>query len=71
MSQVKFFDQVNQNFDRAAKYTKLAPGILNQIKICNSVFHMTFPIERDNGEITTIHAWRAEHSQHRSPTKGG
>lgn len=71
MSNYKFFEQVNKNFDRAAKFTKLSPGILNQIKSCNSVYHMTFPLERDNGEIETIHAWRAEHSHHRSPTKGG
>lgn len=67
----KFFDQVNQNFDRAAQYTKFPKGILNQIKTCNSVYHVTFPLERDNGEVVTIHAWRAEHSQHRTPTKGG
>jgi glutamate dehydrogenase (NAD(P)+) len=67
----KFFAQVNQNFDRAAQYTSLSKGILNQIKTCNSVYHVTFPLERDNGELVTIHAWRAEHSQHRTPTKGG
>ncbi|MCC5925746.1 MAG: Glu/Leu/Phe/Val dehydrogenase [Bacteroidetes bacterium] len=67
----KFFAQVNRNFDRAAQYTKLPKGILNQIKTCNSVYHVTFPLERDNGEVVTIHAWRAEHSQHRTPTKGG
>lgn len=71
MSNYKFFEQVNKNFDRAAKYTKIPQGILNQIKICNSVYHMTFPIEKDDGTIVTIHAWRAEHSHHRSPTKGG
>lgn len=70
MSQ-KFFEQVNQNFDRAAAYVDLPKGILNQIKTCNSVYHVTFPLERDNGEVVTIHAWRAEHSQHRTPTKGG
>ena len=71
MSNYKFFEQVNKNFDRAAKYTKFPTGLLNQIKACNSVYHMTFPLERDNGDVETIHAWRAEHSHHRSPTKGG
>ncbi|HAC15787.1 MAG TPA: glutamate dehydrogenase [Bacteroidetes bacterium] len=71
MSNYKFFEQVNKNFDRAAKYTRFPTGLLNQIKACNSVYHMTFPLERDNGEVETIHAWRAEHSHHRSPTKGG
>ena len=71
MSKYKFFEQVNKNFDRAAQYTKFPPGLLNQIKSCNSVLHMTFPLEKDNGTVVTIHAWRAEHSHHRSPTKGG
>nr|XP_061813393.1 glutamate dehydrogenase, mitochondrial-like [Nerophis lumbriciformis] len=32
---------------------------------------MTFPLKLDNGSIEVIHAWRAEHSHHKSPTKGG
>ena len=66
-----FFEQVNLNFDRAAQLTDYAPGLLEQIKICNSVCHMTFPLRRDDGEIEVIHAWRAEHSHHKQPTKGG
>jgi len=68
---LSFFDQVNANFDKAAGYTKHAPGVLEQIKTCNSVYHMAFPIEKDDGSIEVIHAWRAEHSQHKLPTKGG
>ena len=66
-----FFQQVNLNFDRAAQFTDYPPGLLEQIKICNSVCHMTFPLKRDDGEIEVIHAWRAEHSHHKQPTKGG
>ena len=68
---ISFFQQVNLNFDKAARFTKHSAGLLEQIKICNSVYHMTFPIRRDNGSIETIHAWRAEHSHHKLPTKGG
>lgn len=66
-----FFQQVNLNFDRAAQFTAYPPGLLEQVKICNSVCHMTFPLKRDDGEIEVIHAWRAEHSHHKQPTKGG
>jgi glutamate dehydrogenase (NAD(P)+) len=66
-----FFDQVNRNFDMAAEHTDHRPGILNQIKQINSVIHMTFPLKRDDGHIEVIHGWRAEHSQHKLPTKGG
>ncbi len=68
---IKFFEQVNRNFDRAARYTDYPKGLLDQIKICNSVYHMTFPLKRDDGSIETIQAWRAEHSHHKLPTKGG
>ena len=68
---IPFFEQVNLNFDKAARFTKHSDGLLQQIKICNSVYHMTFPIKKDDGAIETIHAWRAEHSHHKLPTKGG
>ena len=68
---IPFFEQVNLNFDKAARFTKHPDGLLQQIKICNSVYHMTFPIKKDDGTIETIHAWRAEHSHHKLPTKGG
>ncbi len=68
---IRFFEQVNKNFDVAARYTKHPTGLLEQIKICNSVYHMTFPLKRDDGKIEVVHAWRAEHSQHKLPVKGG
>ncbi|MXX75812.1 MAG: Glu/Leu/Phe/Val dehydrogenase [Holophagales bacterium] len=66
-----FFDQVNVAFDRAAKYTDHDPTLLEQVKWVNSVYRMSFPLRRDDGTIEVIHAWRAEHSHHRLPTKGG
>lgn len=68
---ISFFDQVSQNFDRAAALTDHDPTLLAQIKECNSVYHIAFPLRRDNGDIEVIHAWRAEHSHHKLPTKGG
>ena len=66
-----FLDQVNRSFDKAAALTEHSPGLLKQIKICNSVYEMTFPLRRDDGSIHVIKAWRAEHSHHRLPLKGG
>ena len=70
---ISFFAQVNRNFERAAAYTdhKDERGLLDTIKACNSVYHFTFPLQRDNGEVEVIDAWRAEHSHHKLPTKGG
>lgn len=70
-SEGSFFDQVNLMFDKAAVHTEYPPGLLGQIKICNSVYHMEFPLVRDDGEIEVIQAFRAEHSHHKQPTKGG
>ena len=68
---ISFFEQVNRSFDIAAKYTDHSPGILDQIKACNSVYHTSFPLERDDSSIEVIQAWRAEHSHHKLPVKGG
>lgn len=65
-----FFDDVCKNFDYAAQFTQHHPGLLNQIKACNSVYHFRFPIRKGN-DFEVIDAWRVEHSHHQSPTKGG
>lgn len=66
-----FLAQVNRGFDRAAARTGLPPGLLAQIRECNGLFQLTFPLKRDDGSIEVIEAWRAEHSHHKLPTKGG
>ncbi|MEO8082281.1 MAG: Glu/Leu/Phe/Val dehydrogenase [Ardenticatenales bacterium] len=71
MSQISFFDQVNRNFDRAAALTDHSDTLLSLIKQCNSIYHTTFPLKRDDGSIESIQAWRVEHSHHKQPTKGG
>jgi glutamate dehydrogenase (NAD(P)+) len=65
-----FFGDVCKNFDYAAQFTKHDAGLLDQIKSCNSVYRFRFPIRKANG-FEVIDAWRVEHSQHQSPTKGG
>jgi glutamate dehydrogenase (NAD(P)+) len=62
---------VMRQFDRAAAHCDLEPGLIDQIRRCNSVYRMRFPVERDDGQIEVVEAYRAEHSHHRLPTKGG
>ncbi len=71
MSDYKFYYQVNKAFDKAAAYTRFEKGLLEQIKSCNDVLHIAFPIEKDDGSIEVIQGWRVEHSHHKLPTKGG
>jgi len=66
-----FFQSVERSFDKAAIFTNWDPGILEQIKQCNSVYQMRFPIKKENGEIVTIEAYRVQHSHHKAPCKGG
>ena len=71
MSEISFTAQVDRHFYKAAAHTSHPPGLLEQIRVCNSVYAFTFPIRRDDGSIEVVHAWRAEHSLHKTPTKGG
>ncbi len=66
-----FFGAVEKSFDKAAKYTKWDKGILEQIKECNAVYQMRFPIKKDDGTIEVIEAYRVQHSHHKTPCKGG
>jgi glutamate dehydrogenase (NAD(P)+) len=64
-------ETVNRNFDAAAAHGKYPDGLLEQIKTCNSVYRFHFPIRKDGGGYEVIEAWRAEHSHHKLPAKGG
>lgn len=66
-----FFGAVERSFDKAAKYTKWDKGVLEQIKECNAVYQMRFPLKRDDGTVEVIEAYRVQHSHHKTPCKGG
>ncbi|GAB2833793.1 Glu/Leu/Phe/Val family dehydrogenase [Ferruginibacter profundus] len=65
-----FFHSVEQSFDKAAKFTTWDSGLLEQIKQCNSVLRMHFPV-KVNDKIEVIKAYRVQHSHHKAPCKGG
>lgn len=67
----RFYDSVSEYFDRAARLSQVPPGLLDQIKACNSVYRMKFPVHNDEGEIVVMEAYRVQHSHHRLPCKGG
>jgi glutamate dehydrogenase (NAD(P)+) len=71
MSEANLWKQVCSQFDRAAAHTKHPPGLLKMIRACDHVYRVSFPIKRDDGTVEVINAWRAEHSHHKLPTKGG
>ena len=73
---VSFYQSVENYFEKAAPYTGLERGLLEQIKVCNAVYAIRFPVEihnRDTGktEVKVFEGYRVQHSHHRLPTKGG
>ncbi len=65
-----FLASVDHYFDKAAALTDHPPGLLNQIKACNSIYSFNFPVRTGDG-YTVVRAWRAQHSHHKLPVKGG
>jgi glutamate dehydrogenase (NAD(P)+) len=70
MSEYSFFGAVEKSFDKAAKFTNWDPGTLEQIKQCNAVYRMHFPVKIGD-KIEVIKAYRVQHSHHKLPCKGG
>jgi glutamate dehydrogenase (NAD(P)+) len=66
----KFFAAVEKSFNKAAGFTNWDPGILEQIKQCNSVYRMHFPVKIGD-KVEVIKAYRVQHSHHKTPCKGG
>ena len=70
MSEYSFFGAVEKSFDKAAAFTKWDKGTLEQIKQCNAVYRMHFPVKIGEN-IEVIKAYRVQHSHHKLPCKGG
>jgi len=67
---LSFLDSVNASFDLAADALNLPNGLAHQIRTCNAVCEMKFGVELQGGyKIFT--GWRATHSEHILPAKGG
>lgn len=70
-TEYSLFDDVCGFVDEAAKHLDIHPGLLEQIKQCNSIYKFNFPIRNDDGTYETITGFRIQHSHHKLPCKGG
>jgi len=64
-------EQTKQFFDRAADKLDIHEDYLNLIKECDVALRVMVPLKRDNGRIENIVCYRAQHSRHVLPCKGG
>ena len=67
----EFLEMVQMYFDNASKHIDIPKYYLNLIKSTKAAIKFNFPLVRDDGSIQTIQAYRAQHSLHYLPTKGG
>lgn len=68
--ELTFRDSVNLMFDRAAAHLDISDGLKHKIKVCNSCYTVRFGVKL-RGEIHTFTGYRAVHSEHLEPVKGG
>lgn len=65
-----FSKSVDRMADRAFAVLDMDPGLASAIKTCESIIEVNFPVViKDRIEVFT--GWRATHSTHRLPAKGG
>ncbi|WP_417674772.1 Glu/Leu/Phe/Val family dehydrogenase [Pseudodonghicola sp.] len=65
-----FRESVDLMFNRAAALMELPPGLEEKIRVCNAIYTVRFGV-RLRGQIQTFTGYRAVHSEHMEPVKGG
>ena len=65
-----FLENVEMMVKDTIDRIKIDPDISKILKTCRSVIQLKFPV-KIKGEIKIFHGWRAVHSNHRLPVKGG
>lgn len=68
--ELSFRQNVNRVFDIAAATLDIPDGLAYFIKSVNNVYQVRFPVEI-NGKLESFIGWRAAHSEHKLPAKGG
>lgn len=70
MSKLNFSQSVDVMFNRAASFMDVSPKLLEKIRVCNATYTVRFGVKL-RGEVHTFTGYRAIHSEHIEPVKGG
>ena len=65
-----FRQSVDLMYGRAASFTDIPPRLIEKIKVCNATYTVRFGVKL-RGEVHTFTGYRAVHSEHIEPVKGG
>ena len=65
-----FLRDVDRQFEQAATHVPMQDGLAEKIRTCNATYVMRFGV-RLRGRMETFTGWRAVHSTHITPAKGG
>ena len=65
-----FLSDVDAMFDTVAATVDLPEGLAEKIRVCNTTYVTRFGV-RLRGRMHTFTGWRAVHSTHNNPAKGG
>jgi glutamate dehydrogenase (NAD(P)+) len=60
-----------QQFDKAARYLDLDPGLAAYLRLPKRELTVNFPVEMDDGSVRVFTGYRVHHSAALGPTKGG
>jgi glutamate dehydrogenase (NAD(P)+) len=58
-------------FDMAAEYLKLDPGLRQILRTPKRVLEVSIPVKMDNGQLKVFTGYRVQHNIARGPAKGG
>jgi len=66
-----FLEASRKYFEKAAVVLGLDSAAIEALSHPRVVFKFSFPFRDDNGDMHTIHGYRAQHTHHKLPCKGG
>merc|ERR1719242_1436858 len=68
---MEFLNATRKTLEKTTAILGLPQHLTEQLQHPRVVFKFSFPFRDDNGDMHTIHGYRAQHTHHKLPCKGG